>query len=88
MVATLDRPSGTDMSQIILEEQPRFTPESAHILDQFDTSIKNRILNVLEDRMRSEKRSQITTDDVWAAIKIVVEQLQAELTKEAGTQGK
>jgi len=78
MVATLDRPSGTDMTPI-LEQEPVFSAESAQLLDQFDRSIKKRILNEIEERMRAEHRSQITDDDVVAAVLAVVERVTDEL---------
>lgn len=55
------------MSTIISE--PRFSSNAWNALETLEKRFRARVLNLLEDRMREQRRSQITADDVQECVK-------------------
>lgn len=70
-----------DKMSNVLREPPKFTPESWRALNRFEESLKERLLNLLEDRMRQSGRSSITDEDVQACVRTALEELLGNLTK-------
>jgi len=63
-------------------EDVRFSSESWHALSLVEKRLTERVLNLLEDRMRKEGRGLITKEDVKACIKDAMQEILDELSNE------
>jgi protein subunit release factor A len=44
--------------------EPKFTAASSRMIDTVEQSVRTRVYNLLEDRLRTDHREVITPDDV------------------------